>query len=563
MDYRRSLVCKNYFIFVTLLILLVIVMLSGIAKARLEAFHQHHIDISHESASGVEKQVAFYITEKQRMVEVFAEEQIDWLRALAQNPNNDELHQNLGVLLTRYFPDRFAFSITDSSGEPLFEDFDGLISERCLIDVKEYSSDTQDYLPYIHPNPEGYHFDVMVRFGKEGKEGILLVSFLADVLGEIINSIQSHNHQVMLVMPQHKTSKYLIEVISEGARNRWIRDDYRLSDQEQARVSMRHDIPGTRWQAIDFHNIELHTNYRNKLIWDSIGIFIVFLTIALLLVIRLRREERQREAAEQQKLELMSVVSHEFRSPTAVIKGALDLVSDGDAGAVSADVKKYIDMALASTSQLMRLVNDFLDLQKIESGNLTLNKVPTPLKTVVSNSVVRNGLYAEQFLVHYTLIQPLADGLVDCDEQRIEQVMTNFLSNAAKYGGHNDNIEISVSQNSNRLRVSVKDHGPGIPEDFQPRVFEKFAMNHSTPVNKKKGRKIQSSGLGLSIAKAIIEQHGGSIGFDTTIAPSPAPQNHRHTVNNSTKNDTTNNTPRTTDGSHPAGTTFWFELPTL
>lgn len=527
MDCRRKLVCKSYVIFVGLLILLVASMLGWIANARLEAYHQYHIDIGHESLSGVDKQVAFYIAEKRRMVKLFVRDHIEKIRTLAVNPDNDDLKENLGRKLTEYFPDRFAFSVADINGTPRYEDFDGLISELCLSDVKQFSKSESAYRPYIHPNTEGYHFDIMVHYGKDGKEGIFFVSILADVLGNIVNSIQSPDHQIMLILPERED---LIEVVAEGARNKRVRDDYRLSDNERALISMRHDIEGTRWQVVDSHSTGLHARYRGKLIAESLLIFLVFITIAILLVVRLRKEERQRELAEEQKQALMSVVSHEFRSPVSIIKSALDLVIDGDAGKISADVKKYICMASRSTSRLMLLVNDFLDVQNIESGSLSLDKQECQLSSVVSEAVSQNKIYAEQFSACYELKMPLANDYVSCDSNRIEQVLTNLLTNAAKYGADKDTIEVAVIRKGKQLRVSISDHGPGIPKEFQSRVFDKFSMAH-VPNNDKK---VKSSGLGLSIAKAIIEQHGGIIGFD---------------VRSNSKNET--------------GATFWFELPVL
>lgn len=531
MHHSRPLYRKNYVILVALLILLVGGMLSLIASARLSAFHQYHLDTGHESAAGVEKQVSFYIAEKQRLVELFAEEQIDWLRALAETPFDDELHENLKELLSHHFPGHFAFSLADVSGVPIFENFDGEIGELCLSDIKEFSQTAYKHHPYIHPNEDRYHFDIMVHYGKDKKEGIFFVSFTADVLGNIINSIKDPNQEIMLILPGPKD---LIEVVAEGARNTRIRDDYRLSVEERARILMRHGIKGTRWQVVDFHNTELHVGYRNKLIIESIGTFLVFLTIAALLVIRLRREEHQREMAEEQKQALMSVVSHEFRSPASVIKSALDLVKAGDAGEVSREVEKYIDMASSSTSRLLLLVNDFLDIQKLESGGLTFEKQETQLSSVVTDAVFRNKLYAEQFSAHFEFKNPLANDHVSCDANRIEQVLINFLSNAAKYGGENDTIMVTVARTGKRLRVSVSDHGPGIPEAFQSRVFEKFSMANIIRSEQQKAQKVKSSGLGLSIAKAIVEQHGGSIGFDTI-----------------------------TDTQIETGTTFWFELPIL
>lgn len=127
-----------------------------------------------------------------------------------------------------------------------------------------------------------------------------------------------------------------------------------------------------------------------------------------------------------------------------------------------------------------------------------------------------------------------------CDEHRIEQVLTNLLTNTAKYGGEDDVIEVAVSRIGKRLRVSIRDHGPGIPKEFQSRVFEKFAMAYALKKGQKKDQQVKSTGLGLSIARAIIEQHGGAIGFTTR-----------------TDSDTD------TEAGSETGTTFWFELPVV
>lgn len=525
---NRRIFCKNYVIFVVILILLLAGILAWIANARLEAFHKYHHDLSHESVGGVERQVAFYVAEKRRTVAQFAQDHFKLIHNLASHPNNDKLHAKLSKTLTRHFPDHFAFSVANKSGTPLFEDFDGLIGELCLSDIKKFSTAKQSYHPYIHPNIEHYHFDIMVRYGKNGEEGVFFVSFLADVLGNIINSIQSPGHRIMLIQPQRED---IIEVVAEGARNKIDRDDYRLSAEERSNISMRHNVKGTNWQAIDFHDTKLHARYRNKLIVESCIIFLVFVTIALLLVIRLVREERHRELAEEQKKALMAMVTHEFRSPVAVIKTSLDLVLGGSLGKISVDTKEFLDIGLNSTSQLLLLVDDFIDIQKLESGNLKFNMQESQLSHVVTDIVSNNKLYAKRFSCHYELKEPLANDLVLIDKRRIGQVLTNILTNAAKYGGEKDTIKVSVTRIGKQLRVSVSDHGAGIPQKFQSHVFEQFAMAYVP----QKDQTVNSSGLGLTIAKAIIEQHGGTIGFDTDT-------------------DTQSGT---------SGTTFWFELPIL
>lgn len=492
---------------VGLLILLVAAMLSWIVSARIEAFHEHHLVVAHKSATGVEKQVAFYIAEKRRMVELFVTEHLGRIRALAREPDNEVLRDRLGKLLSRYFPDHFAFSLTDSSGAPLFTDFDGLVSDLCLADIKEFAGGKQNYRPYIHPNAEAYHFDIMVRYGVNKTEGVFFVSFLTDTLSNILKSIQNPDHRMMLV---YQARSNIIEVVAEGSRNFWPRTDYRLSDEELARINMRHDIAGTRWQAVNMYDRDLFADHKRKLLAESGSLFLVFATLGIILVRRLRREERQRELAEEQKNNLMGMVTHEFRSPVSIIKSALDLVASSESDNISAaDVKEFLDMALHSTSRLLLLVDDFLDIQKLESGNLKFDKQTIRLSRVVQYAVDSNKLYAERFNVSYHLMEPLAEQYVSCDEQRIFQAISNLLTNAAKYGGDNDTVIVAVTKMDERLRVSVRDHGAGIPEDFQNKVFEKFAMAYA-PKNE---QKVKSSGLGLSIAREIIEQHDGAIGF--------------------------------------------------
>ena len=453
MALNRKLLVKNYVVFFVLLILLLTAVLGWFANIRLKAFHRYHMDIARESVKGVEKQVAFYISEKRRLVELFVHDHIEQIRQLVNHPDDDAIHDQFGRILSRHFPDRFAFSIADINGQPLFEDFDGLVSELCLSDIKSFAKAKREYHPYIHPNSEVYHFDIMVRYGKDGNEGIFFVSFLAKVLGNIVLSIQSPDHETMLVLPQRND---LIEVVAGGARNKLIRNDYRLSDLERNRIITRHKIDGTEWEVIDSHDSGIYSDYRNKLIIESFVIFLVFTTIAAFFAVRLRSEERQRETVEAEKQAMMSTVSHEFRSPVAIIKSALDLIADGDAGHISSDTRKYLDMALISTRRLLSLVDDFLDIQKMQSGSLTYDKQEVQLASVVADAVHRNELYADQYAVKYKLSEPLAVDRVMCDVNRIEQVMTNLLTNAAKYGAENDEITIAVEKIADRLRVSIR-----------------------------------------------------------------------------------------------------------
>ncbi|MDH5325562.1 MAG: HAMP domain-containing histidine kinase [Gammaproteobacteria bacterium] len=530
--FNKSSLLRNYLVFVLILMTLIAGMLAWVGGVRQMAFEQKHYELGREAIQGVRQQAALYISEKRRMVEAISHSHADAIRGLFGHPDNDTLHQYLDEALGRHFRDYFAFSVADSLGVPRFEDFDGLISELCLTDIKTFSSTKTQYQPYIHPNAEGYHFDIMVRFvmedeGEKTVEGIFFVSFLAAVLGDIINNIQGPDQKIMLVLPLERD---LIEVVATGARNQWEREDYRLSPEEAGLISSRLDVPGTRWQVVDFRNPVLFENHRKALIWESGAIFLAFMLIALFLLHRLKRTEDRRQQAERQKQVLMSYVGHEFRTPVAVVKSALDLVLDGDAGQINDVVRKYINVAISSTESLLVLVDDFMDIQKIETGNLRLNKQEHRLSQIIESAVNKNALFAKQFSARYTLKKPMPDDKVFCDAHRIEQVLNNILSNAAKYGGAVDTIRVGLCRREDLLRVSVSDHGSGIQKEFQTRVFEKFTMAREG----RRDGKVGSSGLGLSIAKAIVEMHGGNIGFSTH-----------------------------TNAGSPTGTTFWVELPIL
>jgi len=505
--FDSSLIRKNYFIFILLMLLLTAALLTWMTSMRLSAFHEYHHVTAESSVQGVAKQISHLMAEKKRQVKLFVEEHLDLIRILAKNPTNEEIRMHIGNRLTKHFPDRFAFSITDSKGNPLFEDFDGLISELCLSDLKTFSI-SKTYNPYIHPNTEGYHFDVMIHYGENEEEGVFFVSFLADQMGPILASAQSQGHNLMLIYPEQQD---LIEIIPAGSRIHWERNDYRLTEEEKSRLTTRLSIPDTRWEIVDvLDNDYMHHNYRNRLIGEATGIMSIFLIIGIGTVVRLRREELRRELAERHKEELMGVISHELRTPASVVKSALDLVMAGDAGDIGDDAKHYLGMASSSTSRLLLLVSDFLDIQKMESGQLSLNKSRTSIAGLIRNVVDANKMYATEAGTRFEIKEPLIDAQVNCDPHRIEQVLTNLLSNAVKYGGADAPVEISTHTDKDSIRVSVKDHGPGIPKQFQARVFEKFAMAGGDS-----GKKVSSSGLGLCITKGIIEQHGGQIYFKT------------------------------------------------
>ena len=220
----------------------------------------------------------------------------------------------------------------------------------------------------------------------------------------------------------------------------------------------------------------------------------------------------ERKKIDRMKNEFISTVSHELRTPLTSIRGSLGLVAGGVAGAIPPQAKTMIDIAHKNSERLVRLINDILDIEKIESGKMVFDLKPQELMPLVEQAIEANHAYAEQFGVTIVLRHAKPGAMVNVDADRLTQVLTNLLSNAAKFSPRNAPVEVAVSRRDGALRVAVTDHGPGIPAEFHDRIFQKFAQADSSDTRQKGG-----TGLGLSISKAIVERLGGQIGFTTAL----------------------------------------------
>jgi signal transduction histidine kinase len=201
--------------------------------------------------------------------------------------------------------------------------------------------------------------------------------------------------------------------------------------------------------------------------------------------------------------EFITTVSHELRTPLTSIRGSLTLLAAGATGEVSSSGKKLLDIANQNCERLVRMIGDLLDIEKIESGNVRFE-----LALLLEQAVEATRGYASQYRVPLEL-RGEADGImVTVDRDRLIQVIINLLSNAIKFSPPDGPVALAVSCVPGHVRLSVTDRGPGIPEDFRSRIFQKFAQADSCDVHSRGG-----SGLGLSICKNIVEQHRGRIGF--------------------------------------------------
>jgi signal transduction histidine kinase len=223
-----------------------------------------------------------------------------------------------------------------------------------------------------------------------------------------------------------------------------------------------------------------------------------------------RNQLEEQRRLERLKDEFISIVSHELRTPLTAIHGSLGLVSEGRAGVLPPKAGQLVDIAYRNSQRLVRLATDLLDLQKIESGSLTFDVRSHPVAGLLEAAVEANQPYGSRFEVALVLGEVPKDVQVLVDADRVMQVLTNLLSNAAKFSPPHERVVLGAERRGTEVRVSVADHGPGIPRDFRDRIFQRFAQADSSTTRPREG-----TGLGLSISKAIVEHLGGRIGFES------------------------------------------------
>jgi len=230
----------------------------------------------------------------------------------------------------------------------------------------------------------------------------------------------------------------------------------------------------------------------------------------------------EKKVVEEMKDEFVATVSHELRTPLTSIIGGLALIKE-DSATLPEETRVLLDLAYENAERLAALVNDILDIEKLEAGRIALEPKALELPALLRHALRVNAPYAERYGTRFELAEPVPPVRIWADEARVLQVLTNLLSNAARFSPADAPVTVRASEREGRTRVEIADRGPGVPDEFRSRIFTRFAQAH-TGGNAPHG----GTGLGLAISKAIVEASGGAIGFES--APG-------------------------------AGATFWFELP--
>jgi PAS domain S-box-containing protein len=222
------------------------------------------------------------------------------------------------------------------------------------------------------------------------------------------------------------------------------------------------------------------------------------------------RDITREVASDRIKSEFVATVSHELRTPMTSIKGYADLLLLGAAGEITMEQRRFLEIVKNNADRLSLLVNDLLDISRIEQGGVDLDMRPVDVKEIVSDVILslegRKNNDGRTLVIKVDMPEELQK--VEGDYDRITQVITNLVTNAYQYTPDDGAVTVAITPDEKGLRIDVTDSGIGIPEEDQPRVFERFFRGEDPMVMRTAG-----TGLGLSIVQHLVNMHKGNISF--------------------------------------------------
>jgi signal transduction histidine kinase len=224
--------------------------------------------------------------------------------------------------------------------------------------------------------------------------------------------------------------------------------------------------------------------------------------------LRALRYATERKRLDRLKDEFVATISHELRTPLTSIAGSLGLLMGNAAGNLPKRMARLLAIAHTNCQRLVRLVNDILDIEKMEAGRVVFNFTRVEVRSLAEQAIEANRGFAEGYGVRIRLEDACTASDVRADPDRLLQVVTNLLSNAIKFSPPDNEVVVAIEKGPDVVRLSVRDHGPGIPADFKPLIFEKFVQADARDARQQGG-----TGLGLSIVRQIVDRLSGEVGF--------------------------------------------------
>lgn len=226
---------------------------------------------------------------------------------------------------------------------------------------------------------------------------------------------------------------------------------------------------------------------------------------------QLTQANAELQELDQMKTSFVSQASHDLRTPLTAIKGSLDNLSIGIAGELSEKQQKILKRAIRSVDRLTDLINDILDLNRIESGRVVLEKKDFPLRESVASLIQENKPAADQKSIQLKFEKPDDSCYVHADPGKIERVIGELIGNAVKYTQENGSVMVKMKNENNTVTLDVQDNGVGLTPAACEKIWERFYRVEETQHSAK------GSGLGLSIVKEVVEMHGGTISVSSEL----------------------------------------------
>ena len=227
---------------------------------------------------------------------------------------------------------------------------------------------------------------------------------------------------------------------------------------------------------------------------------------------RIKEENKRTKDALEIKSQFLATVSHELRTPLTSTVGSLELIKSEKIGSLPDKLKPILDIASRNGRRLTKLVEDLLDLQKIEAGEVEIHFEPIDANELAAEAVASASGYASKLGIDVMTALHVEPCRIAGDRDRLIQIMNNLLSNAIKFSNEGGTVNVCVENRGARIRISVVDEGVGIPTDARERVFGRFSQVDSSDI-----RKVGGTGLGLNISQQLAERHNATLDYTSEV----------------------------------------------